>query len=381
MSKLYAFTELPNATAGATFAASGAPIMRGHNRVDGKVYIATRGDRVCVAVSCENAELASLARHGQMAPKADVHKAGGCTIVDSVWLTFDHSSSAWVQGQHRDDMSEDCRAWQPHILLATMRAEHRRPLTIPPAARRAGDEVCRLELTGEITSQSVSGLVCSVQRARGQTIHLSINSPGGEIAAGNRLYRTLAAHDCLVMTHASVQASSAAAVVFMAGDVRSMDSDASLMVHRPHISELDQAKSEDLRAMADQLDRTAKEMAAIVAARSGVDVDIVQEWVNAETYFGAGEALSVGMVHHICHDQAPLIPQARRVRTAPINGPYQSARRGGSASPQLLELGRVYDRDTRVRFNGGIFRAKSKAFGALGVLAPDLDKVLWERVL
>jgi len=381
VSKFYAFAELPNAPARATFAASGALIMQGQRQYEGEVFVAERAGRACAVASCDDDRLAGMARQGKLSLVADVNERGGVSIIQAVWLVINQGSSAWATGQPRNTLSSACREWQPCITLASMQRGNRQPLQIPASARRPGEDVCRLEISGEITDQSVRALICDIERAQDQTLYLSIDSPGGELAAGKRLYRAATAHNRLVMTHTSGQASSAAALVFLAGDVRSVDHDATIMVHRPYVTELTKAEADDLRSLADQLDGTAEEISAILAARSGIDLDIAREWVSAGTYFAAGQALSVGIVHQVCYDQAPLVPQARRVRTAPINGPYQSARTSASGSqPALLEYGRTYARGTVLRCNGKTFRAKREATPLPGSLSPELDSVLWERM-
>jgi len=377
-----AIAELQDVTPGAVFVASNARIYFGDEVIQGDIVVADDGNQVVAAVRVNDSRIAGAARRGQISARVGVRMRGGVGAVTAAQVVSGHGSTGWAEGQAPADLTAACRYWRPRIALAGMAAMSRPALTIPIESRKPGDEVCTLTIEGEIDQQAGLAFASCVAEAAGQTLVVQVNSIGGEIAAGWRMYQALAAHDALVITDAT-KAYSAALIPFLAGDVRTMQSDATLMVHPPSIADMGgQAAADDLRKCADSLDAEEHRYSAIIAARTGNDLATVSEWVKSETYLDAAQAVALGFVGKILHDQAPLIPVARRVRTAPINGAYQSARPGGSASPPaLLEYGRTYARGTVLRCNGKTFRAKREATPLPGSLSPEVDQVLWERVV
>ncbi len=124
------------------------------------------------------------------------------------------------------------------------------------------------------------------------TLNVRINSPGGEVFEGDAIYNALrrkSASGTQIVIHIDGLAASAAAFIAMAGDSIEIAENAFFMLHEAWTFAMGNkgeiAKTIDLLAKIDEV------QAKIFAARSGKDVAIVTEWLLAETWFGAQEAV------------------------------------------------------------------------------------------
>jgi ATP-dependent protease ClpP protease subunit len=248
---------------------------------------------------------------------------------------------------------------------------------LPPAARAPGNGVVDLEIVSPITPEGSRNFVAAVSDAEGQTIALSIDSEGGDLIGALAAYAALPRHDALVEVYIR-QAHSAAAIIALAGDHRIIASDGSVMLHSPTIDAngLDAA---DLRHRAAELERLSGEMAAIVAAATANYFEVAIEWIEAETWFSAGQAIMAGLAHAVA-DSAPSVPRPLRARVAPIAAPYAGARPAAQQRAPILESGRIYKANDRVRVDGNTYQATARAVGAAGLLHPNVDHAHWERV-
>ncbi|MFD9614923.1 ATP-dependent Clp protease proteolytic subunit, partial [Streptomyces sp. NPDC059083] len=90
---------------------------------------------------------------------------------------------------------------------------------------------------------------------------------------------------------------SAASFIAMAGDERIIRPGAEVMIHNAWTVAVGGAS--DLRAAADQLERTSASVAGIYADRSGGDVADWQAAMDAETWYSAQEAVDAGLADRI----------------------------------------------------------------------------------
>lgn len=120
-------------------------------------------------------------------------------------------------------------------------------------------------------------------------IDVYINSPGGNVWDGLAIANMLAAHPAQVHVHVEGLAASIASVIACAGDLITMGMGAQMMLHSPHA--LAGGNAEDLRAMADVLDKVENGMLDIYEARTGRDRDELRAILKAETWFSGSEAV------------------------------------------------------------------------------------------
>ncbi|HEX6993735.1 MAG TPA: head maturation protease, ClpP-related [Gammaproteobacteria bacterium] len=123
-------------------------------------------------------------------------------------------------------------------------------------------------------------------------ITVSINSPGGAVFDGVAIYNALVAHPARVDVVIDGLAASIASVIAMAGDRITLRAGAMMMIHDPWTIALGNA--DEMRDVADQLDRVARNIADIYAARTGQPVERVRELMRATSWFDGPAAVESG---------------------------------------------------------------------------------------
>ncbi len=123
-------------------------------------------------------------------------------------------------------------------------------------------------------------------------ISVRINSPGGAVMEGLAIYNALVACGKPIDIHIDAMAASIASVIAMAGETISIADNASIMIH--DVSGGAWGDSDDLRSMAEEIDRQADIIVGIYARRTGLDPDDIRAMMAAETYMSAQEALDKG---------------------------------------------------------------------------------------
>ena len=87
-------------------------------------------------------------------------------------------------------------------------------------------------------------------------------------------------------------AASIASVIAMAGDTITMRSGSMLMVHMPWT--VAQGNAEDMRQIADTLEKTGDSIVDIYSERTQIPVDEIKQVMKNETWLSADEAVSQG---------------------------------------------------------------------------------------
>jgi ATP-dependent Clp protease protease subunit len=140
------------------------------------------------------------------------------------------------------------------------------------------------------------------------TIHLRINSPGGDVFDGRAIATAVAQHPSHVVAHIDGLAASAASYVAIAADAVRIADGAMVMVHNAWT--LAFGNKTDLRGLADVLEKIDGTIAADYARKTGKSLDEIVAWMDAETWFTAAEALDAGLVDAI-DAITPSDPDAR----------------------------------------------------------------------
>lgn len=130
------------------------------------------------------------------------------------------------------------------------------------------------------------------QNKQAKRIALRINSQGGDVVDGCAIYNLLNEHPAQVTVDVDGLAASIASVIAMAGDQIRMAENAFMMIHNPW--GLGIGEADDLRNLADLLDKMRGNLADIYSARSGQKRDAVLAAMDAETWMTAAEAKTLG---------------------------------------------------------------------------------------
>jgi len=152
----------------------------------------------------------------------------------------------------------------------------------------SGDSVTAKDLSDEL--KKLAGV---------KEITLRLNSPGGNVFDGLAMYNSLKKFSARIVTEIDGMALSIASIVALAGDEVRMAGNAVYMIHNPWTMAAGDAV--EMRKIADQLDLVRDSLAGTYVAKTKEQSSLEQisDWMNAETWFNADEALKAGFVDKI----------------------------------------------------------------------------------
>lgn len=132
-------------------------------------------------------------------------------------------------------------------------------------------------------------------------VHLRIDSPGGDVFAGRAMEQLISEHPGRVIAHIDGFAASAASYVALAAEERRISPGGMFMVHKAWT--FSWGNEDDMRKVADLLGKIDETLIATYAQRTGQDPDQLREWIKAETWFNAEEALANGFATAIAGEE------------------------------------------------------------------------------
>ncbi|SDU38387.1 ClpP-like prohead protease/major capsid protein fusion protein [Desulfobacula phenolica] len=130
-----------------------------------------------------------------------------------------------------------------------------------------------------------------------KTIHVHINSPGGDVFEGMAIYNLLTGHKAEVIVSVDGVAASSASLIAMAGDRINMSKASFMMIHNPWA--MLSGDAQELRKEADLLDKISDVFAEAYCSKSGKSKQDVLAMMQAETWFTPAEAVESGLAHEI----------------------------------------------------------------------------------
>jgi len=134
------------------------------------------------------------------------------------------------------------------------------------------------------------------------TIHVRINSPGGNVFDGIAIYNALREHSAHIVTHVDAMAASMASMVALAGDEVRMAENAFFMIHDPWVFALGNVR--ELRKTADTLEKLGGSLEATYEKRTGATHEQVRAWMEEETWLTGAEALEAGFIDMVVTEDA-----------------------------------------------------------------------------
>lgn len=134
--------------------------------------------------------------------------------------------------------------------------------------------------------------------------HLAVyvNSPGGDVYDSVAIRNALRQHDARVTITIDGLAASGGSVIATAGDEVVMGDGAEIMIHDAWTIGIGNA--EDMRAVADDLDRVSDNIAAMYAKRAGGKAADWRTLMKAETWYSADEAVAAGLADRLDTDDS-----------------------------------------------------------------------------
>lgn len=137
-------------------------------------------------------------------------------------------------------------------------------------------------------------------------LQVRINSPGGDVFDGLAIHNSLKRHKAKVTVLVDGIAASIASVIAMAGDEVLMPANAMLMIHDP--SGIVLGTADDMRGLADALDKIKLGLISAYRDKSGLPDDEIARIMSDETWLTADEAVDLGLADRV---EEPLKLAAR----------------------------------------------------------------------
>lgn len=132
------------------------------------------------------------------------------------------------------------------------------------------------------------------------TIHLRINSPGGDVFAARAMEQALKEHPANIIAHIDGVAASAATYIALAANEVRISDGAMFMIHNAWTWAA--GDRNDLVKTATLLGKIDGTLAKTYADKTGKAIDEIAKLMDAETWFTAQEALDFGFVSAIDGD-------------------------------------------------------------------------------
>ena len=163
-----------------------------------------------------------------------------------------------------------------------------------------------------IVSDSYFGGVSAIDFARqmtaidARTIHLRIDSPGGEIFAAQAMSQIIREHPAHIIAHIDGLAASAASWVALAAAEVVIAPGGMIMIHNSQTIAYGDARS--LNETAALLEKVDGILIATYAEATGQDPQQIADWMDSETWFSAEEALQYKFADRIARNEDTADP-------------------------------------------------------------------------
>jgi ATP-dependent Clp protease protease subunit len=196
-----------------------------------------------------------------------------------------------------------------HQLLIQNKATAGRRFEIKSAADSSTAEVFLYDaiVADELEAEWFGGVapapfVAALRGITASTIHLRINSPGGSVFAARAIEQALREHPATIVAHIDGLAASAATFIAMAADEVVMGKGSLFMVHKAWT--MAYGNADDLMASAALLEKIDSTLIQTYADRTKATPQQVSDWMAAETWFTADEAVAAGFADSVASTDA-----------------------------------------------------------------------------
>jgi len=185
----------------------------------------------------------------------------------------------------------------PHVYEQTHRGER----ALDVWSRLLLDRIVFLgtEVTSEVANAIIAQLLFLESEDPEKSIHLYVNSPGGDVAAGLAIYDTMHYIKAPVATLCAGRAMSMGAVLLAAGEPgqRAALPHSSILIHQPLGGARGQAS--DIEIHAREIVRLRSVLTGILVKHTGQDEERVRLDSDRDYYLTAEEALEYGIIDRI----------------------------------------------------------------------------------
>lgn len=164
-------------------------------------------------------------------------------------------------------------------------------------AQDDGTHVYVYDVIDSYWGASAAALVAAFAGAGGGTVHLHINSPGGDVFEARAMAAAVVGYGGEVIAHIDGVAASAATYLALSANEVRMTDGGLFMVHNSWT--LAMGNASELFATAALLEKIDGTIAADYANKTGASAEQIKSWMDSETWFTAQEALDAGFIDAI----------------------------------------------------------------------------------
>ncbi|MES2294597.1 MAG: ATP-dependent Clp protease proteolytic subunit [Pseudomonadota bacterium] len=136
-------------------------------------------------------------------------------------------------------------------------------------------------------------------------VDVQIDSEGGALIEGKKLYAALRAHPGYKITHAGRLCASSATLILMAGDFRTCDANTQFMIHEPEVraEQTERWTASRHSRIAADLRRISAELVKIYSERTGRNAKLFECEIQHEKLMAFRRAQRLGLVHCLAGEQ------------------------------------------------------------------------------
>jgi ATP-dependent Clp protease protease subunit len=165
------------------------------------------------------------------------------------------------------------------------------------AAANGDAEIYLYDVIDSYWGVGATAFCAALKGVQAETIHLHINSPGGDVFEARAMVAAIAASKATLVAHIDGLAASAASYVAMACDEVRIADGAFFMIHNAWTVAMGNAN--DLRASAELLAKVDSSIVSDYMRRTGKDQAQIEQWMADETWFSAQEAVDNGFANAV----------------------------------------------------------------------------------
>jgi ATP-dependent Clp protease protease subunit len=187
-------------------------------------------------------------------------------------------------------------------LQALIQQNQKRPRLYEIRAAAGADEatIYLYDIIDSFWGIGAAQFVKDLNALRASTIHLRINSPGGDVFEARAMATAVAQHPSKIIAHVDGLSASAATQVTLAAREVEMAAGSFFMIHNAWALAI--GSKDDMLKMAELLEKVDGEIAADYVRQTENDIDQVIAWMEAETWFTADEAIENGFADRLAAD-------------------------------------------------------------------------------
>ena len=146
-------------------------------------------------------------------------------------------------------------------------------------------------------SATAKNFIKDLKAITADTIHLHINSPGGDVFDGNSIFNALLRCDQTIYTFIDGLAASMASVIALVGEKVYMAENAMYMIHNPW--GICAGDEHDMIKYAELLEKIKIQMIKTYTTKTGLSEDEIAQMMDDETWLSSDEALDNGFIDEV----------------------------------------------------------------------------------